>query len=181
MLEPIFVNAINRAELQSKQWGSAATKGAAAFATANDRPARRTIGAVMFNDGDVIEIPQLPQDNPETADQWLSKPLSRGGDPVLSVLVKCTSKSGVVSVKEFFLGTLFKSQENADTHQFMETSGSARNLVEGLESEAAQWAKIAGKKLKFSNPVQFKTMRRDFTGQRPDRLANSTVFTIDVE
>lgn len=179
-LEAIFVNAINRAEAQSKQYGGTTTKGAAALSAANDRPAKRTVGAVMFADGDIIEIPQLPTVNPETADCWLSKPLSNGGDPVLSVLVKCTGKNGVVSVKEFFIGSLFKSAENAETNVFEETTGDARNLVEGKGTEMEQWAAIAGKKLQFSNPKKFKTVRRDFSGRRPDRLGNTTVWTINI-
>ena len=180
-MDSIFVNAVNRANIQAVQFGGTAVSGAQAVENSKAKTAPRNIGNSMFADGDVVEIPALPvAGNPQESDaQWLEKPLSRGGDPVQSVLCKVTTKSGAVVCKELFAGTLVKSAIENGTEVTYSTTGTVPNAVDGLASLYDVFAAVAGKKIKFSNPKTFKTVRRDFTGQRPDRIANTTVFQID--
>ena len=180
-MENIFNVAVSRAQMQATNFGGSCVSGTKAVKGAADRLAPRNITLGMFADGDVVEIPAYPvEGNPQETDaQWLSKPLSRGGDPVLSVLCKVTTKSGAVVCKELFAGTLVKSAVNNATMEAVSASGSVPADLASMDTLEALYQAVAGKKIKFSNPKTFRTTRRDFTGTRPDREANTTVFQID--
>lgn len=180
-MENLFNVAVSRAQMQATSFGGNCVSGANAVKGAADRLAPRNMTLGMFADGDVVEIPAYPEEGnlKETDAQWLAKPLSRGGDPVLSVLCKVTTKSGAVVCKELFAGTLVKSAINNATMQPVSASGDVPRDLASMDTLEAMFKAVAGKKIKFSNPVTFKTMRRDFSGNRPDREANTTVFQID--
>lgn len=177
-MEPIFQIEKQRAEAQARQYGSACTSGIDAFNVSSGNAARRSINDNIFLDGDVIEVPKLPQDDPNTADQWIAAPLSRGGDPVTCVLVKCTAKSGKVSVKRLFAGTITKSVMEHGTDTVYSTGGSVvtSTAVQNAATVGEIFAALASHKIRFGQPKTVKVNRRDFNGVRPDRISSSTVF-----
>ena len=179
-MENLFVNVFNRSKAQAAAFGGSFITGADAFKEVADNPGRTNTMASMFSDGDVVTIPKVPSDDPKTAEQWLYKPLSRNGDPVLSVLVKVkNSKTGVESVKELFLGTFAKSVRDIEHNEWKQNEGTACQAIAGLATVGEQWQQLAGKTVVFSKPVPVKILRRDFTGKRPDQPGTTTLFTID--
>jgi hypothetical protein len=175
----LFDLQVQRNQVIAKTNGGTCLTGAAAFDVDN-KARRRNLDNSVFHDGDTIEVPFLPGDaaHPEDGAKYMALPISKGGDPVMRVLVKCTDKDGKESVKELFAGTLTKSALNRDTQINVATSGTAVEAIEDCVTNQDIWKAIAGKKLKFSNPKTVPTIVRGFNG-RPDRQANTTIWQID--
>ena len=181
-MNPILEQAISRATVMAQQYGTAATFGAAVINQAKNTAAPRNIAFVMFADGDVATIPPYPvEGTPRESDkQWVSKPINANGRPVLSVFCEVHNElTGVDSVKELFAGTLVKNALEEGTGKNIAASGNVPAAVMNLATVEDVFLAVAGKKIKFSNPKTFKTRRRDFTGQRPDHIADTTVFQMD--
>ena len=180
-MESMFKVALNRAKIQATQFGGTAVTGAEAIADAANRTAPRNINLSMFADGDEVKVPEYPvAGTPKESDaQWIKKPLSRGGDPVLSVLCEVKTAGGAITYKELFAGSLVKSAINNATGAPVSTSGTVPVAVQQLDTLESVFKAVAGKTLKFSKPQTFETTRRDFRNNGPDRVSRTTVFQID--
>lgn len=176
-MENLLSISVARLQATARQFKTNFLSGADALKQ-DDKARRTNIEDSMLHVGDVIVVPELPENNAETAEQWVAVPMQEGGKPILRVLCQVTDNNGNKSYKALFAGTLTKTVRNRETGASEGTTGTVAEAIKDCATNVDVWHKVAGKTIKVTAMKEVPIIRRGFNGN-PDRDTDTQVLTLD--